>query len=248
MIHPHSIDKPTILPEPIRRHLLLGMALLAGSSVAGAPLAVGSEPTTVLVLGDSIAAEYGIARGSGWVALLADRAGERVRFTNASISGETTSGGRTRLPGLLAEHRPDVVIIELGANDALRGLQLEASEENLDAMVGAARAADAGVLVLGMQVPPNYGRRYTERFAAMFETVAKRHRVALVPFLLDSIATDLGYFQDDRIHPNESAQPLIAETVWPVLSPLLGRTGTAHATTGRPVAGARDRDRTGKAG
>mgnify|MGYP001411127115 CR=1 FL=1 len=173
------------------------------------------------MLGDSIAAEYGIRRGSGWVSLLADKAGARARFINASISGETTAGGRTRLPGLLAEHRPDIVLIELGANDALRGLPLDASEANLDAMVSAARAAGARVLLLGMQVPPNYGRRYTERFAGIFEAVARRHGVALVPFLLEEIADDLGYFQDDRIHPNESAQALIAATAWPALEPLL---------------------------
>lgn len=197
------------------------------------------------MLGDSIAAEYGIRRGSGWVSLLADKAGARARFINASISGETTAGGRTRLPGLLAEHRPDIVLIELGANDALRGLSLDASEANLDAMVSAARAAGARVLLLGMQVPPNYGRRYTERFAGIFEAVARRHGVALVPFLLEEIADDLGYFQDDRIHPNESAQALIAATAWPALEPLLA---SGDGAGDKPAAGARDRDRTGKAG
>lgn len=184
-------------------------------------MARASGPARVLVLGDSIAAEYGIARGSGWVDMLAARAGDRARFVNASISGETTSGGRGRLPGLLAEHRPDVVVIELGANDALRGLPLDGTEANLDAMVGEALEAGARVLLLGMQVPPNYGRRYTERFAGLFEAVARRHGIALVPFLLEGIADDLAYFQDDRIHPNESAQELIAETAWPALEPLL---------------------------
>ena len=184
-------------------------------------MARASGPARVLVLGDSIAAEYGIARGSGWVDMLAARAGDRARFVNASISGETTSGGRGRLPGLLAEHRPDVVVIELGANDALRGLPLDGTEANLDAMVGDALEAGARVLLLGMQVPPNYGRRYTERFAGLFEAVARRHGIALVPFLLEGIADDLAYFQDDRIHPNESAQELIAETAWPALEPLL---------------------------
>src|SRR5690606_24707385 len=118
-------------------------------------------------------------------------------------------------------------------------------EENLDAMVVAAREVGARVLVLGMQVPPNYGRRYTERFANLFETVARRHDVVLVPFLLDKIADGLDFFQDDRIHPNESAQPLIASTVWPVLEPMLEPGGAA---AGKPATGARDRDRTGKAG
>ncbi|MFA7503880.1 MAG: arylesterase [Burkholderiaceae bacterium] len=225
--------------------MLLGMALLAAAGLARPRPAGAADPLRILVLGDSIAAEYGIARGSGWVSELADRAGEGVDFINASISGETTAGGRTRLPGLLGEHRPDVVIIELGGNDALRGLQLDASEGNLDAMVEAAKQAGARVLVLGMQVPPNYGRRYTERFAGIFATVAERHDAALVPFLLEKVSDGLAYFQDDRIHPNESAQPLIADTVWPALAPLLEEAG---AIDGKPAAGARDRDRTGKAG
>lgn len=229
----------------MRRCVLFGIALLAGAGIAASRGAQGAEAQRVLVLGDSIAAEYGLTRGSGWVTLLADKAGDRASFINASISGETTAGGRSRLPGLLAELRPDIVIIELGANDALRGLQLAASEENLDAMVSAARASDAQVLVLGMQVPPNYGRRYTERFAGIFETVAQRHDAVLVPFLLEKIAEGLDYFQADRIHPNESAQPLIALTVWPVLESMLEGGGTA---AGKPATGARDRDRTGKAG
>src|SRR5690606_32207140 len=183
MTHPDIIEKPTILPEPMRRCVLFGIALLAGAGIAASRGAQGAEAQRVLVLGDSSAAAYYLTRGSGRVQQLADQAGDRASFINASISGETTAGGRSRLPGLLAELRPDIVIIELGANDALRGLQLAASEENLDAMVSAARASDAQVLVLGMQVPPNYGRRYTERFAGIFETVAQRHDAVLVPFL-----------------------------------------------------------------
>lgn len=221
MIRSEQTPERTILPEPPRRRLLASLLALAASAVGSARIARASGPARVLVLGDSIAAEYGIARGSGWVDMLAARAGDRARFVNASISGETTSGGRGRLPGLLAEHRPDVVVIELGANDALRGLPLDGTEANLDAMVGDALEAGARVLLLGMQVPPNYGRRYTERFAGLFEAVARRHGIALVPFLLEGIADDLAYFQDDRIHPNESAQELIAETAWPALEPLL---------------------------
>lgn len=221
MIRPDQNHERTILPEPIRRRLLAGMLALAAPAIGADRTARATGPATVLVLGDSIAAEYGIARGSGWVDMLAARAGGRARFVNASISGETTSGGRTRLPGLLDEHRPDIVVIELGANDALRGLPLDGSEANLDAMVQAASDAGARVLLLGMQVPPNYGRRYTERFAGIFEAIAERHGIALVPFLLERIADDLAYFQDDRIHPNESAQELIAATAWPALEPLL---------------------------
>src|SRR5690606_21267720 len=142
MIRPDQNHERTILPEPIRRRLLAGMLALAAPAIGPDRIARATGPATVLVLGDSIAAEYGIARGSGWVDMLAARAGGRARFVNASISGETTSGGRTRLPGLLDEHRPDIVVIELGANDALRGLPLDGSEANLDAMVQA--ASDAG--------------------------------------------------------------------------------------------------------
>lgn len=220
MINPEDSRRSAILPEPSRRRLLLVGALAAGV-VAGARFARASRPARILVLGDSIAAEYGLATGTGWVSLLADRTGERAKFTNASISGETTAGGLTRLPALLAEHQPDIVILELGGNDALRGLRLDASEANLDAMVSAARAAGADVLVLGMRVPPNYGRRYTEQFAAMFEAVASRHQARLVPFLLAQIAEQADYFQADRIHPNEAAQSRLAQTVWPALEELL---------------------------
>lgn len=245
MIRPELTHERTILPDPARRGLLAALLALAATAGTAPPKALAADPIRVLVLGDSIAAEYGIARGSGWVDMLAARAAGQATFVNASISGETTTGGRNRLPGLLAEHRPDIVVIELGANDALRGLPLDETEANLDAMVQASIDAGARVLLLGMQVPPNYGRRYTERFADVFQAVAKRHGIALVPFLLERIADDLAYFQDDRIHPNESAQEPIAATAWPALEPLLEE---AAKDRGRPAAGARDRDRTGKAG
>jgi len=179
------------------------------------------------VLGDSLSAEYGLPRGSGWVALLERRLDERriaARIVNASVSGETTAGGRTRLPALLQRDRPQVVVIELGGNDALRGLPLSSTEANLRAMVAAARAAGARVLLAGMQVPPNYGRRYGEDFAALFERVAKVDRVALVPFLLAGVADGPdadAMFQPDRIHPRAEAHPRILDNVWPVLQPLL---------------------------
>jgi acyl-CoA thioesterase-1 len=181
----------------------------------------------LLVVGDSISAEYGLPRGSGWVALLERRiARDRlpVKVINASISGDTTSGGRTRLPALLAQHRPDVVLIELGGNDALRGLPLSMTEANLLAMTRAAKAAGARVLITGMQVPPNYGRKYTDDFAALFASVARAESTALLPFLLKGVA-DVpqaeSLFQPDRIHPNEQAQPVLLDNVWPVLEPLL---------------------------
>lgn len=177
------------------------------------------------MLGDSLSAEYGLRRGSGWVELLSRRlAGRRPawRVVNASISGETTAGGRTRIAALLERHRPAIVVIELGGNDALRGLDLGATEANLAAMTQAARQAGARALLLGMQVPPNYGRAYTDAFAALFRNVAQREKASLLPFFLDGVADRPELFQADRIHPNESAQQRMLDNVWPALRPLLG--------------------------
>lgn len=182
----------------------------------------------ILVVGDSLSAEYGLPRGSGWVALLEQRLADRrpaVRVVNASVSGDTTAGGRSRLPALLARHRPTQVVIELGGNDALRGLPLSMTEDNLRVMVRAAKAAGARVLIAGMQVPPNYGRRYGDDFAALFARVAKAESAALVPFLLAGVADApdaARLFQPDRIHPSVAAHPRILDNVWPVLQPLLG--------------------------
>ena len=190
------------------------------------PMCAGATQT-ILVLGDSLSSGFGLAEARGWVSLLEkrlarDRFGYRV--LNASISGDTTSGGRSRLPALLQEHRPTHVIIELGGNDALRGLPLELTRDNLSTMTRAAARAGARVLLLGMQVPPNYGRQYSEDFARVFTTVAKQESTALVPFLLKGVA-DVAQpeqlFQGDRIHPTEAAQPLMLGNVWPALKPLL---------------------------
>ncbi len=181
----------------------------------------------VLVVGDSLSAEYGLKRGSGWVALLEHRlAQSKIAATvvNASISGDTTSGGRSRLPALLRQHRPTHLILELGANDALRGLPLEQTRSNLAQMVRESKAAGAAVLITGMQIPPNYGRKYGESFASLFASVASAEAVALVPFLLKGVAdvpNAEALFQRDRIHPVEAAQPLMLDNVWPVLQPLL---------------------------
>jgi acyl-CoA thioesterase-1 len=177
------------------------------------------------VLGDSLSAEYGLSRGTGWVQLLADRlrdSGSDYRVVNASISGETTSGGLTRLPALLKEHRPRVVVLELGANDGLRGLPLAVMRDNLQAMIRQAQAAGAKVLLVGVRVPPNYGREYAERFAGTFAALARELKVPLVPFLLDGFAESFELFQADRIHPTAEAQPRMLDNVWPVLRPLLG--------------------------
>ncbi len=190
-------------------------------------MAAAPKAPLILVVGDSISAEYGLARGQGWVALLAQRLTEKKlaqQVQNASISGDTTSGGLARLPALLRQHKPAIVIIELGGNDALRGLPLASSRANLRAMVQAAKAAGAKVLLLGMQVPPNYGASYQREFAAMFEQVASQEKAALVPFLLKGIADQAdaqAWFQPDRIHPLARAHPLMLELVWQGLKPLL---------------------------
>jgi acyl-CoA thioesterase I len=212
-----------------RRKWLLHCSALLASAAAVLPTpaqAAGAAPA-VLIVGDSLSAEYGIARDSGWVALLTQRLAREkvaVRIVNASISGDTTSGGRSRLPALLAKHKPAVVVIELGGNDALRGLPLTMTRDNLVTMVRAAKASGARVLVAGMQLPPNYGRRYGADFAALFAAVAKAEGTALVPFLLAGVADVPDaekMFQPDRIHPLAQAHPRILDNVWPVLRPLL---------------------------
>jgi len=199
----------------------------AGPSLAQNTVATSASAARILVLGDSLSAEYGLQRGQGWVALLQARlAQEKVsaQVINASISGDTTSGGRSRLPALLAQHRPTVLVVELGANDALRGLPLAMTQDNLRALCNAAKAAGAKVLLVGMQVPPNYGQSYTREFADSFVKVAQEQKVALVPFLLKGIADapNAGtLFQADRIHPVAAAHPTMLNTVWPQLRRLL---------------------------
>jgi acyl-CoA thioesterase-1 len=204
----------------------LGVAL-AASAAAMPSLAAATPSRTILVVGDSLSAEYGLRRGSGWVALLEQRlARERIDATvvNASVSGDTTAGGLARLPALLRDRKPGIVIIELGGNDALRGLRLDATRDNLVAMTRLAKVARAKVLILGMQLPPNYGRAYGDRFASLFAEVADKEGASLVPFLLKGVADGPqaeSMFQADRIHPLASAHPTILANVWPVLAPLL---------------------------
>jgi acyl-CoA thioesterase I len=199
-------------------------ALWAGSLAGAVPAAA---PPVILVVGDSLSAEYGLKRGSGWVPLLEQRlADEKIaaKVVNASISGDTTSGGRSRLPALLAQHKPTHVVIELGANDALRGLPLAGTEDNLLQMTQSAQKIGARVLLVGMQLPPNYGSDYANRFAGLFEKVAKQTRSAFVPFLLRGVADvpdARALFQSDGIHPREVAQPRMLDNVWPELKKLL---------------------------
>jgi acyl-CoA thioesterase I len=210
----------------------LVLAAALGPASAGQPAAPEPGQRNLLILGDSLSAEYGIGRGTGWVSLLSRRLADQGRpyvLVNASISGETTAGGRTRLPELLAKHRPAIVVIELGANDALRGLPLGETESNLRAMVVAAREAGARPLVVGMMIPPNYGRAYADRFAAIFRRVADSEGARLVPFLLEGLADRTEFFLPDRIHPAEAAQPKIMENVWPVLETMLRAPAPASA-------------------
>ena len=194
---------------------------------AAAAMAAGdaySAPKTVLVLGDSLSAEYGLTRGTGWVALLQQRLKEQkidATVVNASISGDTTSGGKSRLGPLLAAHRPDVLVLELGANDGLRGLPLNETENNLNAMLSAARQDKARTLLIGMRIPPNYGTVYARQFSDLFAKVAKNNKSALAPFLLDGVAQQPSLFQADRLHPTEQAQARQLDNVWPYLKPLL---------------------------
>ncbi|HYC43691.1 MAG TPA: arylesterase [Noviherbaspirillum sp.] len=185
-----------------------------------------SASKTVLVLGDSLSAEYGIARGAGWVTLLEQRIkAEQIdaSIVNASISGETTSGGKARLSELLGQHRPSIVVIELGGNDGLRGLPLSAAEANLRAMIQESQKAKAKVLLVGMQIPPNYGRDYAERFSGLYQKLSKEAKVPLVPFLLEGVASRPQLFQADRIHPLAEAQPIMLDNIWPHLKPLLSK-------------------------
>lgn len=204
------------------RRLLGALALLCAT---WAPAQAAER--TLLVLGDSLSAEYGLPRGSGWVSLLEQRLAREqrtVQVVNASISGETTYGGRSRLQALLAQHKPAVVVIELGGNDALRGLALDATRANLAWMTQQSRKAGARVLLLGMQMPPNYGADYARRFAGLYAQVARSEKAALVPFFLKGVADDpdpVRWFQSDRIHPNADAQPRMLNNVWPELKKLL---------------------------
>jgi acyl-CoA thioesterase I len=213
---------------PTRR---LVLALITTSLVA---LLAASEPPNaraeaampvLLVVGDSISAGYGLAKGSGWVDLLARRIEAQKlswRVVNASISGDTTAGGRARLPGLLAQHKPAIVIVELGGNDGLRGGNLAATRDNLDAIIGAIKKAGAKPLLIGMRLPPNYGAAYVREFNAMYTTLAAAQKVPLVPFLFEGFGEKDEMFQSDRVHPAPAAQERMLDNVWPVLQPMLG--------------------------
>jgi acyl-CoA thioesterase-1 len=185
-----------------------------------------NDNPTILVLGDSVSAGYGLASNEGWVALLQSRLqtqGYGYRVVNASVSGETTTGGLARLPRALSVHRPQIVIVELGGNDGLRALPLETSRRNLERIIETSRASGARVLLLGMKIPPNYGPRYSQGFEQLFRDLARRYRLPFEPFFLEKIALAPGMMQADGLHPTAKAQPVMLDTVWPVLKPMLGR-------------------------
>ena len=197
--------------------ILVAVWALASSGVL-------AKSSQILVVGDSISAGYGLSTGEGWVDLLTKKLGKEkipANVVNASISGDTTAGGLSRLPALLAKHKPTHVVIELGGNDGLRGSPVATAKANLLKMAELSKASGAKVLIVGMQMPPNFGPNYTAQFEAMFVDVAKSVDAGLVPTLLGKIGTDLSKFQPDRIHPTAAAQPTLLDTVWPALVKLL---------------------------
>lgn len=205
---------------------LTGPAGVASGGTAAAVAQPAPAAPTILVLGDSVSAGYGIKVEEGWVALLQQRLrkqGYGYRVVNASVSGETTTGGLTRLPRSLERHKPRIVLLELGGNDGLRGLPLAATRANLVRMIQLSQAAGARVVLVGMKIPPNYGPRYTQGFEQIFSDLAREYRLPLVPFLLDKVALTAGMMQDDGLHPTARGQPVMLDNVWPTLRGTLVR-------------------------
>lgn len=211
----------------VPRVFALPIALLAAAALALLAFDAAAQPApAILIVGDSISAAYGLPPGSGWATLLERRLVDEhlaYRVVNASISGDTTAGGRARLPALLTQHKPAIVVIELGGNDGLRGSDLSAMRSNLEAMVSASLRTGARVLLVGMRLPPNYGPAYTRQFEATYREIAHKLQVPLVPFLFDGFAETSEWFQPDRIHPTQGAQKRLLDNVWPALKPLLDR-------------------------
>lgn len=186
----------------------------------------GSQTSTLLIVGDSLSVGYGVPQGQEWAQIIQQKivaSGFDYNVVNASISGDTTASGKSRLPSLLQEYKPQWLLLELGANDGLRGLSLTEMENNLATMIQAAQASGAKVILLGMKIPPNYGKKYTDRFEQVFETMAQRYDIPLMPFFLATVATKEELMQADRLHPNAKAQPQVAENVWTFLKPYLSR-------------------------
>lgn len=212
--------RPTAWRRLGERFVAVLVCCLAWVNIA---MAAPSE-RVLLVMGDSLSAAYGLAASEGWVSLLGARLGQshpQWTVVNASISGETTAGGVARIDAALAQHRPSLLLIELGANDGLRGLPMDLAKANLERMIVAAKAADAAVMLVGMEIPPNYGPEYTAQFRTMYSELAQRHGLPLLPFLLEPIARERDAFQADNLHPVAAVQSRILEHVWSVLEPLL---------------------------
>ena len=183
-----------------------------------------SQAAGILILGDSLSAAYGMSEDKGWVALLRQRLQQQgfdQTVINASVSGETTAGGARRLPKLLEQHAPDLVIVELGGNDGLRGYPIQKMRANLERIIELSQQHNAHVLLLGMQLPPNYGKQYTSRFYSSFDELAAHHQTSLVSFFLEGVGTNPKLMQNDGVHPTAEAQPIMLNTVWPMLAPLL---------------------------
>lgn len=213
---------------------VIDRALLAAAmgiaTIIAWPAAHADTSPTLLVLGDSLSAAYGIEQEEGWVHLLNERLDGEARVVNASISGETTAGGAERLPDLLGQHEPQLVLLELGGNDGLRGLPPQQMHSNLAGMIEASQAADAEVLLLGIDIPPNYGQAYRDAFTGVYHDLAEEYDIALVPFLLDGVALEQGMMQSDGIHPTAAGQPVILDNVWPELERWLEQRGATLAS------------------
>ncbi|MGM0831922.1 arylesterase [Halomonas qaidamensis] len=203
---------------------LLALIVIFNASALNA-----DQRPTLLVMGDSLSAAYGIEQELGWVTLLAERLDGEAQVINASISGETTSGGAQRLASIIGQRQPDIVLLELGGNDGLRGLPPTQMRSNLASMIEQSQQAGADVLLLGIDIPPNYGQAYRDAFTSVFHSLADEYDVPLVPFLLEDIALNEQLMQDDGIHPTAEAQPIILDNVWPALEPLLDSVFQASA-------------------
>jgi acyl-CoA thioesterase I len=216
--------------------ILLSFVSCLGAVNSHATAAPGTATTTIMVFGDSLSAGYGLAQDAGWVSLLKRRlqTQSQAYLINNSVSGETAHGGRKRIEQALKTYRPDIVIVELGGNDGLRGASIEAIRNDLEAIIEACHRNKAIVLLAGMQLPPNYGIAYTQKFQDIFPQLAKRHSVKLVPFLLDGFGDKREFFQADGIHPNAKAQAKIVENIWKVLSAMLA--SSSNKLPAEPVA------------
>ena len=209
--------KPSLRYSWTKKVLSIGLfCLLIGNLTAAR-----AQPL-ILVMGDSLSAEYGLPRGSGWVKLLEKQLQQDAspwQVFNASISGETSSGGLTRLPSLIESKKPKIILLELGSNDALRGLSIDQTESNLRKMISLSKKSGAKVLLFGMQIPPNYGQQYTKQFKELYAKLASQEQIDLLPFFLEGVANNKDYFQADNIHPNVSAQSILYKNVWGAMAP-----------------------------